>query len=404
MFQEPFEKKQQFEEDEEEEEEEEEEETKEQEPGSKAFRGYEFDVQIDKLKPLAYDFPDLLLLLESTYKDVQSSYKENFELYKSFVHNYITIIQALDKRQRADPYRPRMNRNPQLGPLPIGKPSIHSLLKELALAKNSVATKRFLMDSYLFILARRDLWDALYMFTLGDYANMNVQISKRMFDKDDNIRKLYEAMLDPEIPLLPETMEVYRCTTSNANFDIVNFKSFTSYRLTSVTLDSSIKTCLASNDGTEVVKMMITPKFVPGLFIGFQNISHHVKEREILLCPGIRFQNTPVWTQPVPQETMRFDWPLNQLEVLHDFDNEEEWQNGETYRVYYKRYTASLVKVEEHVQQLLETLPDAMNGFSEFEAAIREKQTKEWIRQRVARVKVEVQTHQKQKRKLSQQQ
>lgn len=301
-----------------------------------------------------------------------------------FVDRYVKIKDELDQ---LPPYEPRMNLIPELGPLPIGQPTIESLITEL----NTPHTKdpasiQFLLDSYLFIMKRRHIWDAIFMFTLHGFTSMNAQISRRVFDQDPNVRIMYDAMLDPEIPLLPESMEVYRCTMPNENFDILPLKSFVSYRLTSVTRDPQITTCLLDNPGDVWLKMMIKPLFVPALFIGFHNTTQHIEEREILLCPGIRFTQIPVWDKPVPIEAQQSNWTQAQKQSLVEVRDRERWPGGRQIATIYRRYIVSLVKVREHKQQLRDTVP-FLDQLVDFQDAVIDTRALASIRDRMSRVR-----------------
>jgi len=146
----------------------------------------------------------------------------------------------------------------------------------------------FLLGSYSYIYSRPYSWAPLYIYTTNSYREINPAIAKKDFT-DTDVKTLYEIFTDVELPRLTKQFSVARCVISRPGFDVSLARSFVSYQLTSTTLDLSEGICLES-EGYDYIAMHLTCKDVPALFIGFVGTTHNVREREVVLCPGVRFE------------------------------------------------------------------------------------------------------------------
>jgi len=218
--------------------------------------------------------------------------KQQHTKLMSFVRGFTDSVRVLKQLV----YTKRKDQNQSGADLGEGPPTLQSLERAISKAE-TLAECDFLMESYLYIHSRPHSWAPLYIYTTNSYKKINPAIASKDFSVAD-VKALYEIFTDFALPRLHKDVHVTRCVTSRPGFDVAHASSFSSYQLTSTTLDIAGGICLESK-GDDYIAMYLTCNNVPALFIGFKGTTHNTSEREVILCLGLRF----VWdkTTHVPK-------------------------------------------------------------------------------------------------------
>jgi hypothetical protein len=203
-----------------------------------------------------------------------------------FAENFLELRKILEHQLD---YKPRKDKNAARGLLGEHAPELASLVSELKKTPSSnISQIRFLFESFLYIMKRPYSWAPLYIYTTNSYKEINPAMAQKDFT-DADVKLLYEIFTDVNLPVLNKEVVLARCVISRRVFDITHAASFTSYQLTSTTLSQNEGICLES-EGKDYIAMHIRCNHVPGLFIGFRGLTTHLYEREVVLCPGVRFE------------------------------------------------------------------------------------------------------------------
>ena len=218
------------------------------------------------------------LAIENLHKDVAQ-----MKIYLWFVEKYLEQRRILSHTT----YIGRKDIDITKGDLGEHEPSLRSLRRELEMSYSSPRIS-FFLQSYIYILSRPYCWAPLYIYTTNSYRKINAAIASKDFS-DTDVKTLYEVFTDIHLPVLTPFVQLARCVISTPKFDVSLAASFTSYQLTSTTLNVSKGICLES-EGYDYIAMHLTCNNVPALFIGFSGTTHRTSEREVVLCPGLRFE------------------------------------------------------------------------------------------------------------------
>ena len=258
-------------------------------------------------------------------------------IFRSFLTNVASCLQKL---------RTRNDGNKDVMTVMRGD-SVHfkSLIQEIRKCGKNPNVMQFILDSFLFLLCKPDLWMPLYIYSMGDDRSMHRAVDFKLLSAKDSAA-LYNALIDVDLPTIPSDMVLTRCYIPMQDQNPISQIEFFSKKIESVSANPNMQTCFHVGDAKEALRMQIDSFGLPGLFIGFAGFSYFPEDREIILPPGVIFRwrslapNIPGVTLPLMRSTSIMNQKRRvqgrRRETLHIRGN-----NGD-YQVYYRRYAARL--------------------------------------------------------------